>query len=241
VNGLIEVNCPVPVPPHECKLKVTKPGTGEGWTLRVGDRLPTEHCGGLVVELHRPRVYDYLGLFKKRVRSTEPKKVCVMPVPEELQVPPDLSRAIARSWRPKYGGGYAENHEIRPYHPGDMMNLVHWKLSAKADTLMVREPMVPDGNKMIISLVLRGTLNQIDRKLGQLLWLGTWLLSQGASYEVLALTGNGTERWHVGSERELECCLEALLYAPYSLDGDLWGVDNTAAWHYRIGGEPDEE
>lgn len=30
-------------------------------------------------------------------------------------------------------GAYAEEHELRPYRPGDPMRTVHWKLTAKQE------------------------------------------------------------------------------------------------------------
>lgn len=230
----------VPISPYQSKIKVTKPATGEKWILSQYDELPTEHCGGLTAELHRAKLYDYLGLFSRKVRLREAEKIFIMPIPEELPVPPDLTRYIARSWRPKHGGGYAENHELRPYHPGDRLNLVHWKLSAKTDTLTVREPMIPDRSRILVTLDFKGTANDLDKKLGQLLWLGSWLLEQQVPFETAVLTGNGLKSWTIQAERELYECIKDLLFAPLAREGSVRDGDFSAAWKYHIGGESDE-
>ena len=56
---------------------------------------------------------------------------------------PDLDRYIARAWKPKSGGVCRRNHELRLYRPGDSLNQVHWKLTAKTGKWMIRQPMEP--------------------------------------------------------------------------------------------------
>jgi len=230
----------VTFPPIRYKFMVTKNSTGERWLLRPGDPLPTEHCGGFYVELYRAKMYDYLCLFSKKVRSPEPRYFFVLPDPVELSVPPDLTLNIARSFRPKHGGGFAEHHELRPYRPGDRLNLVHWKLSAKTDTLMVREPMIPDGSRLLLTLELNGTPALLDEKLGQLLWLGTWLTDQQVAFEVVALTGNGTGSWHIQEKWEFDECLKDLLWLPQAPEDAVFDGDYAASLHYHIGGEQND-
>ncbi len=240
-SARVELSCSAPLPPSRCRIRVTEQHTGQRRILRRGERLPTEHCGGLVCELYRGRVYDYLGLFGLRIRHAEAVKVRVMPRPLEIRVPPTLTRMIAQSWRPKKGGGYGEQHEIRPYQTGDMLNLVHWKLSAKMDSLMVREPMIPDQGRILLRLELNGTADELDRKLGRLLWLGEWLLSENVPFEVQAVTGNGYIGRKVRSPEELILCMDALLFAPAAPDDCMVDEDVGPSWQYRIGGETDEE
>ena len=88
----LKVSSKHPMPPHKSKIRITKPLTGESWTLKPGDKLPTDHCGGLQAELHKPRVCDYLGLFRFRVRKTIGQTFLVMPEPAQMEVPPNLTR-----------------------------------------------------------------------------------------------------------------------------------------------------
>lgn len=237
----LEVKSPVPRPPFRCRIRVTKPITGESIILKRRDILPADHCGGLTVQIERAKLYDYLGLFSRKIRRIPACTVRVMPKPVEMPVPPDLTRYLARAWRPKQGGGYAENHEIRPYHPGDTLNLVHWKLSSKMDSLMLREPMEPDQGLMLLTLDLCGTPDELDRKLGRLLWLGKMLLDRQIRFTVIAMTGNGIETWLVPSEWSLNHCMDELLCTPYAAEGSVRDRNYSAAWQFHIGGEPDEE
>ena len=231
---------PLPEPPFRGRIRVTKPLTGEKWLLKSGQTLPTEHCGGLRLEVVKGRAFDYLGLLGIRVRKTVNRMVLVVPYPKKLEIPPDLERYLARAWRPKFGGGYAENHELRLYRPGDSLNQVHWKLSAKTGELILREPMEPERGLLLVTLDVCGTAEELDRKFGRLLWLGQYLLEQSLRFEVRALTKNGIESRTVTEERELRKCVEELLCAEPAPEGSMQDRELVAFWHYHIGGGADE-
>lgn len=227
-------------PPVKYRIKVTKPNTGESWLLDSGAGLPTNHCGALVVQPYRAKVYDFLGLFRIPIRDTSPRIIRIMPQPAEMPLPPALTRYLSRAWRPKYGSGYAENHEIRPYRPGDNLNLVHWKLSAKVDDLLLREPMEPDQGIMRLTMDLSGTPDELDRKFGRLLFLGSWLLNRQTPFEIIVLTGRGVETWFIPERWIFRKCLDILLAAPFAPEGTIGDRKDASAWEYHVGGEPDE-
>ena len=154
-----------------------------------------------------------------------------------MELPPDLTGYLTQRWHPKHGGGYAENHEIRQYHPGDNLNQIHWKLSAKAGNLMLREPMEPDRGLMLVTMDLCGTASELDDKFGHLLWLSNWLLEHQIIFDVQVLTGNGIEGWTIRDEWDLHECMESLLCAPYAAEGSIQNRPLTAAWQHHIGGE----
>jgi len=226
--------------PFRGRIRITKPNTGECWILQSGDTLPCEHCGGLTVQAERVRIYDYLGLFCRKIRKKHAGVVRVMPKRTDMPIPHELTRYLARTWKAKQGGGYAENHEIRPYHPGDTLNLVHWKLSAKVDALMLREPMEPDQGLMLLTMDINGSPEELDRKFSRLLSCGKCLLEHGTAFEVIALTGKGMETWFVHEEWGLKECVDTLLCAPFVPEGSVLDREHTAVWQYHIGGDPDE-
>lgn len=236
----LKVNTAGIQPPLRSKIRITKPLTGESWILRPGDPLPTGHCGGLLAELLRPRAYDYLGLFSIKIRKTDPNVFLVMPQIANMDIPPDLSRYLARSWKPKAGGGYAENHEIRIYRPGDSLNQVHWKLSAKVGDLMLREPMEPEREPMLLTMDISGTPEELDLKFGRLLGLGNWFSQQRIPFELRALTGSGIESRTIRDQWDLQKAVDDLLCVPAAAEGSICDREYTAAWRCHIGGEPDE-
>ena len=199
--------------------------------------LPAEHCGGIRVDVKRLRVCDYLGLFAIPVRRTEPKITVVRPAPVPMLKMPDLSRSVPRAWVPKHGGGYAENHELRLYRPGDSLNQVHWKLSAKTGQLILREPMEPIRERLVLTMDLCG---DIDHKSGQLLWLSRNLLEQQIPHEIRCLTADGVIIHDVTNENELISALDDLLCHPMTPGGTLRDRVTGAVWQYHLGGDAHE-
>lgn len=232
--------CRFPLPRYRCRIRVTHSMTGESRLLSVGDPLPTEHCGRLICRPEKCWVYDYLGMFCLKIRKSQDAAFIVRPAPVAVQAPADLERYMAQAWRPKPGGGFSENHELRLYRPGDNLNQVHWKLTAKTGKLIIREAMEPERRRLLLTLDLKGTPGELDRKLGKLLWMGRYLLEQGLHYEIHALTGKGLQNLKVTSERELELALDRLLCQPVAEEGSVLTRHTAAAWCYHIGGGTDE-
>lgn len=229
-----------PLPPFKGKIRLRHCITGQTRRYQASSGLPTGHCGGIRVTIARPRVCDYLGLFAFPVRQAETKTVLVRPKPLPVPALPDLDRYIARSWRPKFGGGFAENHELRLYHPGDSLNQVHWKLSAKTGKWMVRQSMEPQRGLVLLTMTLRGSLEALDRKFGRLLWLGQYLVEKNVPFEIRALTGDGIQSLPVCTEQELSKAINALLCSAGAREGSIRDFVFAASWQYHIGGEPDE-
>ena len=232
--------CALPHPPTRGRILVTKPLTGEKWVLLPGEALPADHCGTLIAAPYRGKVFDYLGLFGKKVRKAVPAAAAVFPKAVEMPVPPDLTRYLSCRWRPKFGGGFAENHELREYRPGDSLNQVHWKLSAKTGQLILREPMEPERGLVLLTMDIRGTASVLDEKFGKLLWLGRYLLEQGVRFEIRAMTGTGLESCPVANESELDSAMALLLGCPPAEGGSVREMEFGASWQYHIGGGADE-
>ena len=235
-----KASCPLPMPAYLCRIRVNRTLTGETWLIYPGDSLPTDHCSQLLCRMEKSRVYDYLGLFHLKLRGCEQIRWLVRPVPLPVKVPQNLERHIAQAWRPKFGGGFAENHELRLYRPGDSMNQVHWKLSAKTGKLIIREAMEPVSRRLVLSVDINGTPEELDRKFGRLLWMGTYLLNQGLRFEIHALTDHGLQFLKVSSEPALENAIDTLLQGNALPEGSVVHRNIPASWRYHIGGEPDE-
>ena len=226
--------CPVPQPGFRAGLSAENTLTGEKIRQKLGVPLPTGHCGKVMLALKRPRVFDYLGLFKLPLRRPEGCGLLVTPRPISIDPAPDTSRYRDTSLRPK-AGGFAENHDLRPYRPGDSLHQIHWKLSAKTDTLIFREPLEPVRGLAAVTLELRGTPEELDEKLGKLFWLGSYLLEQQIPHEIYCRTGRGLEAFQVDNDAALETALDAILSAPPARDAGE-ALCPGAAWQYHIGG-----
>lgn len=233
-------SCPVPMPPFRGKLSLRWCITGERRRYRSEKDLPTDHCGGVTVTAEKVRVCDYLGLFSFRVRNVSPKTMIIRPKPQAPGVIPSIRDIRPKRWTPKPGGGFAENHELRLYRPGDSLNQIHWKLTAKTGKWILREPMEPVRGRMLLTMTLRGTPEALDRKFGRLLWLGGYLLDQEVGFEIRALTGDGLLTFPVKERNELYKAVDTLLCTPAAGEGSIREYAFDASWQYHIGGEADE-
>ena len=235
VTAKVTAVCRFPMPEYGCRIGVKRALTGESWVLKPGQKLPTEHCGALVCSLKKCYIYDYLNLFRIKAHISEKATILVQPVPVKVAQPSHLERRIACGFQPKAGGGFAEHHEMRLYRPGDGLNQVHWKLTAKTGKLMVREAMEPIKRQLVLGLEINGDGEQLDRKMGRLLWLGEYLLGRQLHFEVHALTKDGLICIPVRSEQELALCMAQLLCAEPTEE-----MTPDRAWSYHIGGGADE-
>lgn len=237
LNLRILHSCPLPSPMRNCKLTVERPLTGQRWKLKESAPLPTEHCGTLKISVKKARILDYMGMSKLPIRLTPRScEVCIRPVPIRVDDLPSLERCAALRWKPKPGGGFSENHELRLYRPGDNIQQIHWKLSAKTGNLILREPMEPARNRVLLRMDLTGTPEILDRKFGQLLWIGQHLLENQISFHLQCLTSLGTEEWPVDSLSDLDLALEQLLGRSQPTAGSLLTRHEVANWQYFIGG-----
>lgn len=234
------VVCPLPVPEYRCRVRITRKMTERSVLLSANDAIPTEHCGNLECTPEKCWVYDYLCLFHFPIRKVEGSVLTVRPLPVALPLLEELDALQARAWQPKPGGGFAENHELRLFRPGDSMNQVHWKLSAKTGKLTVREAMEPARGRILLTMELRGSEEELDRKLGRLYWLSTNLLQKGMFHELHALTGKSMIQKKITSEQTLHDALDQLLDAPVLTSGGKVTVPQWVIWHYHIGGGTDE-
>ena len=227
-----------PTPPVSCKIRLVNSLTGERYVGQVGELIPTEHCGKITIIPEKPRIFDYLGLFSRRLPLQESCSVMILPkpIPGEL---PKYGKADTCGLRPKRGGGVAENHELRLFRPGDERRNVHWKMTAKTGKLIYREGMEPIKSGFVMTLSLFGTPGELDRKLGQLLWSCRELLRQKQEHKVLCATGKGVLTFIVTNETTLEEMLLTLISSPPAAR-DILPESRDAFWHYRIGGDGNE-
>ena len=146
--------------------------------------IPTAHCGGWDCTVQKAASFDFLGLFRIPLRRKQTVRVFVLPVPRQPDPLPDLSRFRARRYLPKPGGGFAEQHEMREYRPGDSMRQIHWKLTAKTDRVIVREPQIEEGGRILLIFDRSPDAARFDTVLDELCWLCRWMLEQQIEFSV---------------------------------------------------------
>ena len=217
------------------KLAVRRMTDGAQWTCKQIDAVDTAHCGALKVTAQRVWVYDYLGLIAIPVRCLPKAEITVRPTEVAMPMPAGIEQLLARSWRPRPGGGYSEHHEMRVYRPGDALNQIHWKLTAKTGTIIIREPMQPDRGAVLVTLEIAGTPEELDRIFGRVLYFGKYLLSRGVSYGVCASTANGQLHYTITMEDDLVRAIDTMLCVEAAKEATIASMP--ASRQIYIGGE----
>ena len=228
-----------PQMPIRCKVGLENRLTGERYVGKPGELIPTDHCGLMVLQCRKLWFYDYLGLWRFSKTAQIQEKVYILPRPLPEQQLPAPEQMPVRAWKPKPGGGNAEYYDLRPYRPGDELRQIHWKLSAKAGQWIYREAMEPVQKRVILSLTLSGSPEELDRKLGRMLGVSCQLLAQGVAHQVCCHTGAGLLELDICDRDSQESALYALLEGTPT-QGEAHSCVTEALWHCRIGGEPDE-
>lgn len=232
------LSCKFPAPPVGCRIRLVNNLTGVSYIGQPGEKIPTEHCGMMEISFPELVAYDYLGLFRKKLPIGDRCTVYVLPKPVAAQAVSQPVSGGEGVLQPKPGGGFSEEHELRLYRPGDELRNIHWKMSAKTGKLIYREPMEPVLKGYILTLTLSGDPAQLDKKLGQLLWVSRWLLSRQLPHEVRCMTGNGLKTFAVENEDTLEKGLKELLSSPQGTEAVQ--TAETSRWQHHIGGDGNE-
>jgi len=136
--------------------------------------IDTSRSGVTVFEARRIWTVSLIGLFSLPVAVNCRASVLVMPLPEKPPNTVALPRGVIL--RPKPGGGFSEDYDLRLYRKGDPIRSVHWKVSAKFDSLIIREPLVPPAHSRLIHAVRWSKAKERDLVLGRLRWVSNYLL-----------------------------------------------------------------
>lgn len=206
---------------------------GGSQTFRVP--IDTAHCGCIALAAARVRVMDHLGLFALPVRRCAPAYTTVLPVPAPPDPVPKLFGFAAHDLRPKPGGGFSEEHELRPYREGDPIVSVHWKLSSKLDSLVVREAMEPRMRPVLLTFDVAGAPDALDSTLDQLAWLSGRLSAHHLQHVLQWHDGAG--RLHaerVADAHALEPLLRRLLSHPAAERALPQAAPRTAGGYYHV-------
>lgn len=110
----------------------------------ISYRAQAQYCGKLDFYLDKGRISDYLGLFGRKVSCDSEVQVNVLPAIQEIPV---MVTETARSYMADTeefltdvkGDDPSEIFDIREFRDGDSLQRVHWKMSAKTDTMMTKE------------------------------------------------------------------------------------------------------
>lgn len=236
VRTTLQVSSRFPAPPVKSKVRLRNVLTGERYVGLPGERVPTHQCGKMALTWDEIYIYDYLGLFRRRIKEGQGCEIYIFPKLVKTPIPKAQSDGLVHAWRAKPGGGFSENRELRLYRPGDSLRHIHWKLTAKVGKPIYAEPIEPVQKGYLLSVCLTGDL---DDKLGRLSYVSRYLLGQGSVHKILCRTQEGTVEFTVENPKDFEQGMCRILSAR-PVENEETVVFSGALWHHHIGGGTNE-
>lgn len=168
------------------------------------------YCGPVSVELRQVLTWDYLFLYPAKRRKDEHMTLYVLPPPRPLRIRArstlGSSQGRTQDAPSPQSGMSPEVRDIREYRPGDSARAIHWKLSARTDTLWSREYERETEERLTLLLDLSEPQNKRPRpedrdafyEVLSAILLGLAKLGHGA--RVFWRDGQQDLHWDVGDE-----------------------------------------
>ena len=214
----------LPLPRMSCRMHIANQMTGETWTFRVREKgfvpgqklrrtVETARCGRYVCRVDRVWVCDCLGLFSLPVKAPGEAAMLVCPAavdPGPVSLPEGSGAAVPV---PRGKSASGEDYELRPYHPGDNVRAIHWKLSAKRDELVVRDMLELHLPLPVLTFDHFGPEEELERILDRLAGLSAALRRRERPHEVrwAEPVSGAVRRCEVTDRQSWRACLEAVL------------------------------
>lgn len=148
-------------------------------TNKIQVPVETAYCGMLSLETKALYVTDYLHFLTKEIPLNLKVQVPVLPATTNITLPstaPVTDGMEEFTESDNKGNLSSDIKEIREYRPGDRLQRIHWKLSAKLDDLLVKEMahttvlslvVLPECNRDKIqdtAIVLRSVMEQLWKR-----------------------------------------------------------------------------
>ena len=184
--------------------------------------LSVVQCGEVSIECLDIRLCDLFKLFCFRGQKAERLNTVIYPEEVGLQI--ELTRNLAGSsteegmLQNRKGNDPSETFDIREYAPGDDIRSIHWKLSSKTDTLILREASDPTHYQVAVmpdfgldQLEASAAVNEMNRAVGTGAALCRQLVEKGICFCVLIPTIKGLKMLEVRSSSDCQKMLSIWL------------------------------
>lgn len=115
------------------------------------------YSGAVSIYIESAQIFDLLRLVTKTIKINNEKYIEIYPEEEKIDMNISaLSQGSGDETEVQYqkGTDVSEISGIREYEPGDGMQSVHWKMTARYDEWMVKDYSMPYTNKLYLVLEL---------------------------------------------------------------------------------------
>lgn len=200
-------------------------------TRRTTMKVSSIYCGRLIVEVFFVKMYDIFGLFKFKLPINAKTEIMFMPYETiELDNIPISVHGNADDEELQYvkGDDVSQISQIRNYIPGDRLQNIHWKLSAKAEELQVKEYSLPysDDVVLLLEVFVDGDMPEIfDEMIEKVFAVAGNLIKQGRKFNITwyDMNRNNFISKEVNNSDELLAGIMELYYAvPEKINGTTY-------------------
>ncbi|MCH5348826.1 MAG: DUF58 domain-containing protein [Oscillospiraceae bacterium] len=151
-----------------------------------------DHCGSVEVSIKNIVLCDFLGITRLRKKINFREKIiilpCVFPVIADIEssfVSDSESNTFSQI---KSGDDPSEIFQLREYRDGDRHNRIHWKLSSRSESFIVKELSLPISSKTLILCDFSGckTAYYTDAVLDMAATISSFMTESGTLHTVAA-------------------------------------------------------
>ncbi len=185
------------------------------------------YCGCITVDITEVEVRDFLGMARKKFPYHEQKTLIILPVSKEASIdmqalsPGDGDESEVQY---KKGTDVSDISEIRPYEPGDSLQSVHWKLTARYDDWMVKEYSMPFTNRLCLVLELYNNPDipgEMDSVLEAYMGYALFLINNGREFYMVWHNSESMENVirEIQTENDIMLALNDIMYVKPSGNG----------------------
>ncbi|WP_455720693.1 DUF58 domain-containing protein [Agathobacter sp.] len=172
-------------------------------------------CGELRVHVKKARVYDMFHIWNRAIAADSDTYTVVYPRQMDIQlimsgetIGSNNDDGISQN---KKGSDHSEMYDLKNYVPGDDVRSIHWKLSSKADELIIRESsnpshysvaILPDYGRQLFEKGEDIAKKYINTIIAAGASLGEELLRNGIFFCMAIPTDSGLELFEVQSQKD---------------------------------------
>lgn len=176
--------------------------------------LNTDHCGTYKIEKISLRVYDMFGLIPIPKKVDLKGEIPVLPIQRMPRIAVEANGFRAKILS-KSNTPYSEIYDVREYIMGDPIKNIHWKLSAKKDDVMVREPLEETHGRARVTMPLQGSRDRVDQNLGEVLFTIRYYLLRDIPVTIKILSRiRRMEEFEINSKQEMDRTMLRILRMP---------------------------
>lgn len=181
--------------------------------------LSSDYCGILSIKIKSFIIYDYIKLFKCRIKSVDAADVYILPdfdtdciSHHSKLLENEDSEAYSKN---KSGDDPSEIYDLKNYIPGDKLNRIHWNLSFIQNKIITKHFSQPVNSSIIVipDLIKKDSIYSVDTALEILYAVSMNMLNNDISFN-LCLYNNKSgenENINISDEEELISCMVTVI------------------------------